>query len=433
MMGKKVMIQFLASAMSGGLALLILALSARLFGPEILGQVAYFIGILGLIFTFSDLGLSRSHVHFTAARGGQPELTTFLAIKLPLLLVAGLAATAWSIWQRLPGEFLVLLLVEIFYRLADSILISFEGQERAWPQNLLKLAVKIIRLLAVIIFGWKMASVIGYALSFLIEAAVIFLGALIMSRRWWSVLPTREALKRYLIYSWPFAAIIPLSYLQENSLVLMLKYWQGNAALGIYVAGFGLFGFIKSFSSSLMTYFFPRISQLNQVKDQASIQRYTDMAVKFSIWIMAPLVLILLIFSQWLVPLVLGNQFIPAINVFRIYLLGILLLAIFNPYDHVLFATNNHRSIVRINFLTTLLLLILGWQLVPVWGGAGAAWTNVIIWLIGGFWQFRVMNQKTGIRFLRDWRLSKVEVKYLYGLIHSFGQAVFRFSGKKTG
>ncbi len=432
-MGIKVIIQFLASAMSGGLALLILALSARLFNPEILGQVAYFTGILGLIFAFTDLGLSRAHVHFTAARGGQPELTTFLATKLPLLLIAGLVATAWSTWHHLPGEFLVLLLVEIFYRLADSILISFEGLERAWPQNLLKLAVKIIRLLAVIIFGWKMASVIGYALSFLIEAAIIFLGALVMSRRWWSVLPTREALKRYLVYSWPFAAIIPLSYLQENSLILMLKHWQGNAALGIYVAGFGLFGFIKSFSSSLMTYFFPRISRLNQDKDQASIQRYTDLAVKFSLWIMVPLVLILLIFSQWLVPLVLGGQFTSAINVFRIYLLGILVLAIFTPYDHVLFATNNHRSIVRINFLTTLLLLVLGWQLVPVWGGAGAAWANVITWLIGGWWQFKVMNQKTGVKWLTNWRLTKLEVKYLHGLFNSLSQAIFRSGRKTTG
>ena len=430
-MGIKVIIQFLASAMAGGLALLILALSARLFGPEILGQAAYFIGILGLIFAFSDLGLSRAHVHFTAARGGQPELTTFLAAKLPLLLIAGLAATAWSIWQRLPGEFLVLLLVEIFYRLADSILISFEGQERAWPQNILKLAVKIIRLPAVLILGWKMASVLGYALTFLIEAAVIFLSALVMSRRWWAVLPTREALKRYLVYSWPFAAIIPLSYLQENSLILMLRHWQGNAALGVYVAGFGLFGFIKSFSSSLMTYFFPRISRLNQEENKALIQRYTDMAVKFSLWVMVPLVIILLILSQWLVPLVLGSQFMPAINVFRIYLLGILLLAIFTPYDHVLFATNNHRSIVKINFLTTLLLLVLGWQLVPVWGGAGAAWANVIAWLVGGLWQFRAMNQKTGIKWLTNWRLTKLEVKYVHGLFNSVSQTVFRSGRKK--
>ena len=83
--------------------------------------------------------------------------------------------------------------------------------------------------------------------------------------------------------------------------------------------------------------------------------------------------------------------------------------------------------------MTTVLVLTFAWLLVPGWAGQGAALALVSGWLIGGVWQFLILHQKTGIRFLRDWRLSKVEVKYLYGLIHSFGQAVFRFSGKKTG
>lgn len=429
-MGKKVIIQFLISSFTGLLAFLTLSFSARFFGPEILGQVAYLSGLLGLVFAFSDLGLSRAHVHFTAANQGKPAVAAFLTLKLPLLLVAALTSMVIFYFQKLSGVFIVLLLVEVFSRLADSILVSFEGQERVWPQNLLKLGVKFFRLAAVIAFGWRLTSVLGYSLTFFIEAVLVFAGALWLGRRWFKFRPDRESIRRYFNYSLPFAVIIPLSYLQENSLVLMLKYWQGSVALGVYTASFGLFGFLKTFSSSLMTFFFPRISRLNQTKDLLKIQAYTDMAVRFSVWIMAPIVVILLILSQWLVPLILGQEFIAAVAIFRWYLLGVLILSIFTPYDHVLFATNNHRSIVRINLVTTVLLLFLGWWLIPIWGGLGAAFANVASWLAGGIWQFSVLHKKTGIKFLRDWRLSKEEVKYLNGLIHSFSQAIFRLGGK---
>ena len=156
------------------------------------------------------------------------------------------------------------------------------------------------------------------------------------------------------------------------------------------------------------------------------------MAVKFSLWIMTPLIFGLLILSQWLIPLVLGSGFIEAINVFRIYLVGTLILAVFTTYDHVLFATNNHRSIVKINFVTTLILFLLGWLLIPVWGGVGAAGANAVTWLVGGTWQFLILRQKTGIRFLSNWRLTRSEVKYLHWLFNSFGQAVVRFGRKAT-
>lgn len=422
-MGKNVLIQFFASGITGLLAFLILSLSARFFGPAILGQVAYFLGILGLIFAFSDLGLSRAHVHFTAAQSGKPDIATFLALKLPLLLLATIVALVIFHWWAPSLVFIILLLVEIFSRLADSLLISFEGQEKVWPQNLLKLGVKFCRLIAVIILGWKLTTALGYSLTFFLEAVLIFAGALLLGRHWFRFRPGRESIRRYLSYSLPFAVVIPLSYLQDNSLILMLQHWQGNVVLGIYTASFGLFSFLKTFSSSLITFFFPRISRLSQTNDLPKIQAYTDMAVKFSVWLFVPILFTLLIFSRWLVPLILGQEFIAAIAIFRSYLLGMLILSIFTPYDHVLFATNNHRSIIRINLITTVLLLFLGWWLIPIWGGLGAALASVASWLTSGIWQFWVLRQKTGIKFLRDWRLSKSEVKYLYGLIHSFSQA----------
>lgn len=431
-LGRNVLIQLAATGGGGGLSFLILSASARIFGPGVLGEAAYLIGILGLIFAFTDLGLSRAHVHFTASGSGRPALATFLVLKLPLLLTACLVAAGIYYWRSLPGVFLVFLLVEIFLRLADAILIGFEGQEKAWPQNLLRNGVKLVRLAAILILGRTMVNVTGYSFTFLTEAMLLAAGAAFLGRHWWQFKVDRRLVKTYIQYSLPFAVIIPLSYLQENSLLLLLKNLQNSEVLGVFVAAFGLFGFLKTFSSSLMTFFFPRISRLNQAGDIAKIQVYTDAAVKLSLWLMLPVILVLFWASRWLVPLVLGADYVAGIGIFRWYLAGMLVLSLFTPYDHVLFATNNQRSIIVVNLVMTVLLLLLASLLIPVWGGAGAAAAMVTSWLIGGWWQFLILRQKTGIRFLPDWRLNQVEVKYLYEIIRSFGPARFWPGRKKT-
>lgn len=433
MIGLKVLIQLFASGITSVLTFLILSLSARLFGPEILGQVAYFSGVLGLIFAFTDLGLSRAHVYFTAIKGGRPEVATFLSLKLPLLLLAVSVALIIAEQKSWPLVFIALLLVEVFSRVADSLLIGFEGREQVWPQNLLRVGMKFLRLVAVIILGSKLAGAFGYSLTFLAESLGLMLGALILGRAWLGQRPSREAVNRYVKYSLPFAVIIPLSYLQDNSLILLMKYFQGTTALGLYTASFGLFGFLKTLTSSLMTFFFPRITRLIRENDWQKIQAHTDMAVKLLIIVLLPILLFFFIISQWLVPLILGQEFYGAVNIFRLYLLGVLILAIFAPYDHVLFASHNQSSMIKISLVTTSLLILLGWWLIPVWGGLGAAAASVGVWLITGSWQLKLLKQKTAIQFLRDWRLTKVEVKYLYGIVYSASQAVIWSNRKKPG
>lgn len=434
MMGKKVIIQFLASGFAGVLAFLALSFSARLFGPAVLGQVAYLSGILGLVFGFSDLGLSRAHVHFTAGNKGRPALFSFLVMKAFLLSFCVLAAVlAGKVNRQLSWLFLVLLMFEVLYRLADSLLISFEGQEKVWPQNLIRLTGKIAKLAAVIALAWFWRSSLGYSLTFLLEGIVIFGLSLIISRRFWRWRIDWDTVKNYWQYSLPFALIMPLSYLQDNGLILIIRRFWSAETLGVYAASLGLFGLLKSFSSSLMVFFFPRISRLNGTKELSKIQQYTDMAVKFSFWLLLPACLGLFLLAGPALTLVLGQQFAGGAAVFRWLLAGIMILAVFTPYDHVLFATNNHRSIVRVSLTTTALVLLLGWILVPKLNGEGAAIALFFGWLISGLWQFLILQQKTGIKFLRDWRLTKVEVKYLYGLFNSFGQAAVRASGKKTG
>lgn len=58
MIGKNVLIQLILTLCSSLIGFICLSISARLFSPFILGHISYVLGITGLIFAFSDLGMS---------------------------------------------------------------------------------------------------------------------------------------------------------------------------------------------------------------------------------------------------------------------------------------------------------------------------------------------------------------------------------------
>ena len=428
MMGKKTIIQFVLSGFASVIAFIALSLSARFFGPAIIGQIAYLTGLLGLVFGFSDLGLSRTHVHYTASlANAKTTLGVLLSLKLPLLIICGLASLVLG---KVAGQasliFLILIFNEVFSRLADSLLVTFEGQEKVIPQNLLRLAVKLVKLLAIIAIGLTLKTAFGFSLTLIIESATILLLSIWLCRRFLPLAFNRGLAKDYLIYSLPFFLVMPLSYFQDNGLVLIIRHFWAARELGFYSASLGLFGFLKDFSGALMIFFFPAISRLFSHKDFPAIQNYTDLAVKFSFWLLLPLLTIVFLLRHWLILIALGSQFLPAVPVFSWLLLGVLILAVFSPYSYVLYATRNHRAIVWVNLLTTILVLSLSWLIVPRFGGSGAAVAAVIGWLVGSLIQLEILHRRTGINFCWDLSLKRKEVKYLRELIYSFSKTSIR-------
>ena len=424
-LGRNVLTQLTANGLGGLVSFITISVSARIFGPTIFGQIAYLIGFLGLIMALSDFGLSRAHVHFTAfLNRPRQTLGTFLTIKLIILSICTVVALiAGTIKGQLSWIFIILLTNEIFSRIADAVLITFEGLQQAWSPNLSKLTAKVVKLLGLLIIVLVFKNAFGYSLSILVEAIILFGFCLYWLWRFKPLRFSPPLAKKYFYYSLPFALIMPLSYFQDSSLPLILRHSHSVEAVGFFAAAFGLFGFIKTLSGSLMTYFFPKISQLYRLGQLDEIQRYTNLAVKFSVIFFAPFLLLLYLVRYPLISLVLGRQFLPSVPVFAWLLLGQLILIIFAPYDHVLFATRNHQPIIWVSFFSLILLVSSNYLLAPHFGAVGTAISLVLTWFIGSLGNFIILFRRTGMHFCNDLSFGRKEVKYLHALIHSFSQA----------
>jgi len=388
MIGQNALIQIVFSGLSSVVSFLTLSLSARLFGPEIIGTLAYLLGLTGLIFAFSDLGFSRAHVYFTAVlKKASQTLGTFLRLKLGLLFISVLIATTLALINKteFKGLFTIILIFELTSRYSESILITFEALQLALPQNLIRLISKIVKLVAVVFLGLKLSTILGYSITFAVEGLILLCLSFWLLRRFLPLKFDKSLAKKYLQYSLPFFAIMPLSYLQTNSLVVILRQFSSASEVGYYSASANLAGFIKTLYGAIMIFFFPKISSLFAVKDFKSIQRYADLTMKYLLMLFIPIFLVAFLLRSEIVTLVLGSRFSPAVPVFGLFLLGIFLLMLSAPYGNILYATKNHRSLVLVNLISLIITVLLSFLLVPNLGAQGSVLASISAWTFSGF------------------------------------------------
>ncbi|MBU1499678.1 oligosaccharide flippase family protein, partial [Patescibacteria group bacterium] len=404
MIGKNVLIQLILTACSSVVGFIGLSISARLFGPFILGHLAYILGITGLIFAFSDLGLSRAQVHFTAAfHSAQKTLGTFLSLKFILLLAtAGIAFLVALINPaQFKGIFIIILLYELLSRLAESILVTFEGLQLSWPQNLARFIAKLFRLLAILLIGYKLTSVLGLSLVYLVEATVLILLSVWLMRRFLPFNFSRSLAKQYFKYSLPFFVIVPVTYLQANLLTVLLKHFHSANEVGFYSAAFNLSTYLKVLFGTVMVFFFPKLSSLFQKNDLIGIKNYLNLTLKYLLMIFTPLLMFSFLLRQEIILLVLGQDFLPAVPVFSWMLLAVFVLLLINPYEYALYATKKHASLVKVNLISLALSLLLSVYLMSYWhlGAIGAAIINLIIWSFSGLYSLFLIKKNFGFSF----------------------------------
>ncbi len=404
MIGQNTIIQIVLTFLTGVIGFFTLFFSARLFGPKVMGNLAYLFSLTGLIFAFSDLGFSKSHGFYTSSsqKPGQ-NLFTFLSIKSILLIAsAGIAfiyayyfhtSTSWQLLS-------LVILIQVLTRFSDSILITFEARQLSLPQNLVKMLAKLLRLGSILLIAKTLTNDLGFGLTYLAEASLLLFLSLILLTRFMPLSFSKNLFNKYLIYALPFFAIVPLSYFQDNSLIVILKQFQPSEQVGFYSASANLTGAVKTLYGTLMLYFFPKISKLFSEKDHQQIKNYLNMAVKYLLVIFTPIFLLIFLFRLELIKLVLGTEFLPAVPVFSILLLGTYILMILAPYDQVLFATKNHRPLIIVNLFSLFIAVSLSFWLAPIYGAIGTVIASISAWILSGFWHLRLVKERLTISLL---------------------------------
>lgn len=428
MIGRKIITQFLGVSLSSFLSFLTLSLTARFFGAQILGDVNYFLAILGILLIFSDFGFSRAHVKFIADKKKiREKMAVFLSIKLTLLFIFLIGALFYLFFflRHTSADykifaFIILMLYEFFNRIGSSILLIFEGLQIIAVQNFIMLITKLIKLGTIILAFLCLKNLLGLSLSYLTEGFSFLILAIFYAKKYFVFSFKKDIFYQYFYYSLPFFIIYPLTYIQGNIDVVILKNFWNSSTVGYYSAAISLTAFLKTLYGVLITLFFPKISQLYAKNDLNKIQEYTNLTVKYLLVIFTPLFLGFYFFKNEFIFLTLGKEFSPSVTIFSLSLVGIIILMISSPYDHILYATGRHKILAPLTILTVGLTIILQLILVPKslfsislfgLGGSGAVLANLTAWFLSAIVKIYLVYRYFKI---------KPQLKSFYILIFAF-------------
>ncbi len=213
----------------------------------------------------------------------------------------------------------------------------------------------------------------------------------ILLRRWLPEVEFRWNLREFvtLAREWRiFAAETWVATLYLSLDGILLSFFYGEAAVGIYDAAWKLIRFGPVIASAFTTAVFPYISRL-WVNARETFQVVSEQSVKYILAGVLPAVLCITIFADQIVLLLFKSEYADSANVLRI-LAWLLIPQFLNPFlSRVLYARGQQGRSLAVAAVGLGTFLSIAFFLIPAYGPIGTAITVVIssyTALIAYFW-----------------------------------------------
>jgi len=395
MIAQKTSLAFFLAIFQKGIGFFSLYYVAHYMGPKALGIIAYATAYIGMFAMFSDLGFGTAHVKRISEGKDLGKCNgTFLVVKVSLTAVmAIIVLISIKLFQEKSlseNELMVLYIVlasTILVNLSTVIISTFTARRETAKEKLPAVIKSIIN-----VSGKVFVAVMGFSVVYLAAAdfisTVVLLVILILLFR---AYPIRKLdfsyLKSYTKFAIPIMFIGVLTSIALNIDKVIIKHFWDVTNVGYYSAAQSISSLLTFVWSASMMLTFSKLSSLHAEGNMGNFRAFAQRAERFNSMILFPAFFYILVFSEPLCRLLLGNQFklTPAI------LVALSAVAVVNgitqPYAQQPVATNRVMlqaktscSVLGLNIILNFLLVpehFLGLDL-PGMGPVGAAVATLI-------------------------------------------------------
>jgi len=192
--------------------------------------------------------------------------------------------------------------------------------------------------------------------------------------------------------------------------IIMLSKLIGTHAVGIYGAAHKFLVILMVAVSSYNISIYPILSSL--FKD--SKIKFFDIfekTLKYEIMLIVPVVVLFVLFSDKIVLLVFGDEFIDSIIVLKVIIISVIPYSANYTFSRAILASNNQRITLRVTGFNVIANIALNFILIPYYGALGAAVATLITLSIAAIQNF-IFIQKNICRI----NLFKIIIKPLLSI-----------------
>lgn len=399
-----------ASTLQKAIAFLAFTFAAYRLGAEGVGTYFYVLSLSSLAAAWTDLGFTPVIIRAFSGSEGEGWRLVFAAIRAKLLLIplAAFAALVYA-WQFsgasltvLPflGLALLVMAEDAFSLLGYGIL---RGRQRLDVESLgmvLGQSLSSGLLVLAVWLGWG----VGGALAALVCGSAWH----VLWSAWWirkiggipSGLP-KYSWKKLFHLAWPFAlaGIFVRVYSSVDS--LLLNYWHGAAVVGQYAVAYKMTYALQFLPLAFVAALYPALSAAFAREDEPALVHTALGSWRFMALLGFPLAAALSGFAPRLLPWLYGTDFLAAISILSILAWVLPPIFLDFPVGSYLNATNRAQQKTVSMGVTMVVNAVCNALLVPVLGGAGAAWSALIsftiLLLVSGWYARTVFFSRTAL------------------------------------
>jgi O-antigen/teichoic acid export membrane protein len=364
-----------------------------------------------------DFGMENTAVRF-AARDKDEKQSIFglyLSVKLGILTLLILFLGFGHTWffgvmnKSSMAHFTPFLMVgflgESLFFVNDTYLQAMQRfQARAWL-NIIRFGVSFLFVIFLITshqLFLEMAMFI-YGIPFLFS--LVFLGKYwgFLKAFWSNGLPPNIFSEIVRYERWMFVYSIANNLIGRLDFIL-LGLWVNYTQLGIYNAAVQLCAIISFLPLVLGKVLLPTLAELNEVQ----IFQTTGKMIRGTL-LMSLGAVMLIPLSIWLVPLLLGQEYLESIGVLQILVLAFLAGLMSMPYEQALYSLGKPDILCGCRYFQLIVILLLNVLVIPVFGVYGAAMVTLLgraLYLLQTRWFYLKFQSSVFEKQSTDWAVS---------------------------
>ncbi len=403
------------------------AVMARLVTPQDYGLIGMVSAVTGILLVFGNFGLSSAIIQQPHVNQRQMStlfwLNTALGLGLTFLVAALAPGLAW--FYKDPR----LLPVTIYLGL--GFLISGLGVQH---NALLKRQMRFGTLSAVEISSSVVSTAVGIVFAMLhygywslvimqLSSSITFSTMSWIACRWRPGLPSRNSgIRSMVVFGGNLTFFNALNYFVRNFDNVLIGWRWGPGILGQYSKAYNLLTFpLSQINGPISNVAVPALSRLQNDPDR--YRSYYLKGLKLLAYATMPLIIVLGVYSQEIIYLVLGPQWAPAANLFRILAFA----AILQPIGSAtgwLFTSLNRADVMARWGLISGPCFVLSFIIGLPWGAAGVATSYSIVGWLLSYTLFKMAVADTPVS-LRD-VVSAVSCPLAVGIVSGLTMAACR-------
>ncbi|HEY6564197.1 MAG TPA: oligosaccharide flippase family protein [Pirellulaceae bacterium] len=174
-----------------------------------------------------------------------------------------------------------------------------------------------------------------------------------------------------------FAAENWLATIYTSLDVLVLSFFHGEAAVGLYAAATRVVRLGSMAAKSYTLAVFPVLSRLHRTS-RTAFEQLSHVTLRYMIAIAVPAALAMAVFAEPIMSLLYSEEYAAAVPVLQVFA-WILVLEAINPFlSYTLFAKGAQSASMRVAALGLIVNGIASYFLTRSWGPVGAAWAAII-------------------------------------------------------